>query len=88
MGLVLYYVSTPYDEEISSTASDNRLSYGYISGVVAVNDNTSYPYSYKLGDGRSSYRGVEYVNVPLTANTTHVVVVRAHTTDELVNIVL
>ena len=89
MGLVLYHVRTPYDEEASDAASNNGQSYGYISGVVAVSDITSYPYLYKLGDGsRSSHRGVEYVNAPLTANATHVVVVRAHTTDELVNTVL
>ena len=62
MGLVLYHVRTPYDEEASDAASNNGQSYGYISGVVAVSDITSYPYLYKLGDvSRSSYRVVEPV---------------------------
>ena len=89
MGLLLYNVSSQYNEEVADVASDNGQSYGYISGIVAVSNIISYPYSYELGDGRrSSYGGVDYVSVPLTANTTHVVVVRAHTADELVTTVL
>ncbi|XP_065910272.1 protein sidekick-2-like isoform X2 [Dysidea avara] len=84
MGLLLYNVSSQYNEEAADVASDNGQSYGYISGIVAVSNIISYPYSYELGDGRrSNYGEVEYVNVPLTANTTHVVVVRAYTADEL-----
>ena len=69
----------PYNE-----ANRNQRPYGYIAGIVATNDVT-YPYSYTLGDGTTTSNGqVEYVNIPLQPGTVYYVLVRAHTSDEMV----
>jgi len=75
-----------YNEATATQAISNGQPYAYAAGIVNTSDINGYPYSYLLGDGsRSSDGEVNYVNVPLRADTQHVVIVRAHTANNLVN---
>ena len=79
----------PYDEAEANRALSNGQSYAYIAGLVMISEINDYPHSYALGDeSTSSNGGVNYVNVPLQANTQYAVVIRAHTADDLVNYTL
>lgn len=77
----------PYDKAAANRARSNKQPYVYIAGIVRTSDiNYSYPYSYMLGDGSvSNDRGVNYVNMQLQADTQYIIVIRAHTTDDLVS---
>lgn len=76
----------PYNEAEANDALSNGQSYAYIAGLVMISDINDYPYSYALGDESTSTNGgVNYVNVPLQANTQYTVVIRAHTAIDLVN---
>jgi len=79
----------PYNEMAANQALNNGQPYVYIAGLVMISDINYYPHVYMLGDGSmSSNGGVNYVNVPLQANTQYAVVIRAHTADYLVSYTL
>ena len=76
----------PYDEEEAVRANSNGQPYTYIAGIVETRDISDYPYPYIVGDeSSSSIGGVDYDNVQLLTNTTYAIMVRAHTTDDLVS---
>ena len=78
-----------YSEAAANQALNNGRPYVYIAGLVMVTDIKDYPHVFMLGDGSmSSNGGVNYVNVPLQANTQYAVAIRAYTADDLVSYTL
>ena len=76
----------PFNKKEAYTANSNGQSYTYITGIVETSDISDYPYPYIVGDeSRSSVSGVNYENVRLRSNTMYAVLVRAHTTSDLVS---
>ena len=76
----------PYDEEEADRANSNDQPYAYIAGIVESSNITGCPYPYIVGDeSRSSIGGVDYDNIRMKSNTQYAVMVRAHTTDDLVS---
>ena len=75
----------PYNETAADLARSIEEAYVYIASIVRTSDIDNYPHPYMLGDGSISHnRRMNYMNVPLQADTQYVIVVRAHTSDDLV----
>lgn len=71
-----------YNKDAADQATIDGHSYVYITGILVVNVIDSYPYAYILGiKSRSSDGEMEYSNVPLQANISYAIIVRAHTTE-------
>jgi len=79
----------PYDAGQANTAITNGQPYTYIAGIVNTSDISEYPYPYLVGEGLMSSIGeVTYVNTRLQSNTMYAILVRAHTTDDLVSVLI
>ena len=76
----------PFNKEQANAANSNGQTYTYITGIVDTSDISDYPYPYMVGDGsRSNVSEVHYENVRLWSNTMYALLVRAHTTGDLVS---